>query len=765
MGEIFSFKGKVETVYNSNLQWKKINVSSYEEFEGSHLPKSIAGKKFIKPIYYGDIYGENLPLIEGLVVKFNCVLNIAKNGKQYLHCINWSYERPDNLKSIKSFLMATLGKNHLLSSSKIDTSIAKYGEEVLDIFKKGNTNALFPIFCPKGAKPEAVEKMEKAIDCIRDNYDNNEFVAKMAELGVSPLITNKIMDNLHIYSVEELKKNPYTCMSVSGISFKRCDQIAIALNVALDSPQRIVACTQATMQAILTRRSSLYCELEAVKEETLKQLNNSSITRNMWTRAIADNLKEKEPLFYIGKDSTSNKQTIMLTKDANNEIVATRKIHSLQVDKTSAFDVGVVKKLATNFNVSEAKQRGFMLTDEQIDAIARSLSNKVSIITGGPGTGKTTITQMIIQIWKVLSKEPVTCLAPTGKAATRMKEQTGINATTIHRAVRIIPDIEEQNLEKLKKGLIIIDESSMIDQETLTKMICCVPNGSSVIFLGDIDQLPSVGKGDVLHQLIKSSVIPTSRLTATKRQAEGSPIIENAQKINSGDYHLTYDNESFSFINACDGDTKLLTDLYLKKVAEYGIDQVAVLCPLRKQTKAMHRMVSDNLNVILRDVLNPKTEDTKSIEVKQGDGKLEFREGDRIMSWKNVEEVANGDIGVIKSISENEFHEWQTEILWEGGHKTTYNTSDMENLSLAYSMSIHKSQGSQYRCVIMPIMSEHNTCNILSRNLIYTGVTRAKQECIILGDIPALKKGIEKVNTNIRSSYLSERLRLITASK
>lgn len=763
--KIISFRAKVETIYNSNLQWKKINVSSYEAFEGGYTPKSIAGKKFIRQIYYGDVYGENLPLIEGLIVKLNCKIKEGKNGKKFLNCIGWSYEKPDNLQSIKAFLMGTLGKNHLLSSNKIKELLNKYDSEILNIFKSGNTNALFPIFCPKGSKPEAIEKMENAISCIRDNYENNEFVAQMSEIGISPLITNKIMDKLHIYNIEELKKNPYACMSISGVGFKKCDQMAIALNAALDSNERIIACTEAVLSAMLSSKSSLFLGLDSVREETLKQLNNPNISRNKWNKAIAENLKTKEPIFFIGKGEKKGSLTIMLTKDADNEIIASRKIHSLKSDRQNLFNADMIRKIADKINNEEAKKRGFKLTDEQISAIERSLSNKVSVITGGPGTGKTTITQMIIQIWKMLSNDPVTCMAPTGKAATRMKEQTGENAQTIHKTVRIIPGEEEENLERLKRGLIIIDESSMIDQETLTKMICCVPNGSTVIFLGDIDQLPSVGKGDVLAQLIKSRVIAISRLTATKRQAAGSPIIDNAQKINKGIGDLTWDNEIFEFYKAADADIDFMTNLYLQKVKEYGIEQVAVLCPLRKPTKAGHKMVSENLNIVLRDVLNPKTEGMRTIEARHGDGKLEFRPGDRVMSWKNKEEVANGDIGTISDISENEFHEWIVKIAWESGNFSNYSISDMENVSLAYSMSIHKSQGSEYKCVIMPIMSEHSTCQIHSRNLVYTGVTRAKKECIIVGDIVALKKAIAKANTNTRNSYLAERLRLITENK
>lgn len=758
MNKVFSFVAEVTRVYSTNLQWRRVAVRSNEEFDGSNIPLNYLNKPFLKPIYEADIYGENLPLIEGLRVKFFCEKSISKkNGKVYLNCVSWSYEKPDSIVSIKSFLFATLGKEKLLSHARISKLMDRYGKDIISVFRDGNTNALFPVFCPKGSSKEQVDKMETAIKSIREKFENQDFIAEMSAIGISPVLANRIITQLGITSTEELKKNPYICMNISGVGFKKCDQIAVALNAALDSPERIVACTEATVSAILTRGSNLYLELDLAREETLKQLNNPNITRNMWVKAINDNLHSSKPKFFAHKDK-SGKITLMLTIDADNEVKASRKLKALQTDSHAIYDETAINKLANSINENEKDKRGFMLTEEQIAAIVRSLSNKVSIITGGPGTGKTTITQMIIQIWKMLSTDPVTCMAPTGKAATRMSEQTGEKAQTIHKTVRIIPGEENSELERLHRGLIIIDESSMIDQETLTKMITCVPNGSTVIFLGDIDQLPSVGKGDVLNQLIKSGAIAVSRLTATKRQAAGSPIIDNATKINHGDYHLSYDDKNFEFIKGCDSDIEKLKTLYLQKVQQYGIDQVAVLCPLRQPTKAGHKMVSENLNVVIRDAVNPKTSETKFIEAKHGTGKLEFRENDRVMSWKNKDDVANGDIGTITKIAENDFREWEVTIKWENGGESVYSKADMENVSLAYSMSIHKSQGSEYKCVIMPIMIEHSTCKIHSRNLIYTGVTRAKKECIIFGDTTAVKKAVERATVNSRTSYLGERL-------
>ena len=755
MDEIISFTANVMKIVSTKTEWKHIAVIMDKELNYNGKVKnqySSFQNKAGNIVYVEHIYGEYLPVIEGLNVTFTCKVN-SKNGRTFLNCTSWTYAQPDTDKSVKAFLKSTLGKEKILSTHRINEMFKQYGNNCIEFLRSGNTSALFKFFCPKGASQDAMSNMDRACKLIQSNIDDNEFVASMSELGIKPTVTHKIIEKLGITTIEELKRNPYACVEVPGISFKQCDQIAIAIQANMETPERIVACTEAVLSSYLNRGSNLYADACTVRDETLKQLNNKNISKEMWSSAVLANLNSKKAKFFVYKN------TIMLAKDADNELDACRQIRKIQENSKGKFDETRIRKIAVKFNEKGEKERGFKLTDEQVNAIVRSLTNKVSIITGGPGTGKTTITQMIIQIWKSLDSRPVTCMAPTGKAATRMSEQTGEKAQTIHKTVRIIPGEEnEEELERVQSGLIIVDESSMIDMETMRKMIDCIPATSTLIFLGDIDQLPSVGKGDVLHQMIISNAIAVSKLTATKRQAEGSPIIENARRINTGVTDLLYDDKIFKFINAKDADVQLLSKLYLEKVKEYGISQVAILCPLRKPTRYNYQMVADNLNKLIRDAINPHEEEKNFIEVRQGTEKTVFREGDRVMSWKNKDDVANGDIGKIVSIDEDEFHDWNVKILWENGNESEYTRSDMENVSLAYCMSIHKSQGSEYKCVIIPMMKEHSSCQIHSRNLLYTGVTRAKKECILVGNQDAIKNAIKKEKINSRTSHFGARL-------
>lgn len=756
-----TFEAQVSKILNNKSEFKKVMVFANKKV-GDNF-KKVAGTKF--GAYTAIISGNDMPLIEGLRVSFKCKL-INKNGMLFYNCISWSYVKPENKASIKSYLNSTIGAMKLLSKKKIADLVEAFGNDTLEKFRLKDTNALLPYFCKTIVDTDGVEKMSEAINLVNASNENADFLKEMSELGINPTDAKKIVSTLGISSVEEIKKNPYLLAKVNGIGFGKCESIAIALKADMHSESRILCCTKYTLLKHLDSSGSMCMDANSLREAVLKNLfastPNVKIEAHEWANAINKDKTSDEPIFFIYKKD--NKTYIMLSDDNKNEANASKALHALN-SVSSLQSRELVKALADRLNESEKDKRGFMLTPEQIDAVVNALTSKTAIITGGPGTGKTTITQMIIEMWKKLSTLPVTCMAPTGKAATRMSEQTGEEAHTIHKTVKIIPneDGEGVQLKELEKGLTIVDESSMIDQETLTKMLSCVPVGSNLLFLGDIDQLPSVGRGDVLNQMIKSGKIATSRLTATKRQAEGSPIIENANKINHCESDLRWVQDQFELVKGSDNDIDKLKQIYLEKVKKYGLEQVAVLCPRRVSTstkeKQGYKMCSSALNLVLRDVVNPKkSEDDLEIEVTTKDGKISFRVGDRVMSWKNKEEIANGDIGIITKIEEDEFHEFQFYIDWENGASTIHSRDDMKNVTLAYAMSIHKSQGSEYKCVIMPILLEQCGNKGFTKNLLYTGVTRAKQEVIIFGDKKAIELSCKNVQANNRQSFLALRL-------
>ena len=784
MAEIITILGSVEKVKNAAKTWNHIYIKSHQEFptcEASDANKFSSTKTF-----YGWVSGENLPLCENLEVKFYCYVKEA-GGKKFLNCKRWEYEMPDSKKAIESFLYSILSKKRLLSRDKIALLVGQYGDKTLDLFREGNENGLYKFFFgTKGtSNQDKFEKYQETLETVQMYLATNEFIAKMTELGIPAVLSKKIYKETGIDSIEKLKGHPYVCLEVNGITFAHCEGIARKLGCPLLSKERVVAATVDELERNMGQDTYMLLDtvIENVKKKYLTNLSQEDVSRvnQVYAEGLKEYFKEQNSKIYAMVVEINKKPTkvIMLKRDLKNEVSSERKLRALIDSNHKCLETEMVERLAHKLNSDEeVAKRGWKFADGQINAIINSLTHKVSIITGGPGTGKTTVTNAIIQLWKKLNVEPVTCMAPTGKAATRMREQTGEKAQTIHKTVHIIPG-EEAELNALKKGLIIVDESSMIDQETLEKMLACVPTGSSLIFLGDIDQLPSVGRGNVLQELLKygreTGKIAVSVLTETKRQAKGSPIIENAQRINKGDYELEYDPDEFIFVQGHDKDVEALKKLYLEKVGKYGIDQVAVLCPNRNahiksengKLVPKYKLASQWLNNVLRDAVNPKVDGQPYIEVKFPTDNsspqeiksetVEFRVGDKVMSWKNKEQIANGDIGKITSIKEEKTHEMKVTVEWETGETVAYTREEMkeQKITLAYALSIHKSQGSEYSCVIMPFTIDNYAEAHYTRNLLYTGVTRAKKECILFGDQVAIKKTTLNKQTGKRKSLLA----------
>jgi len=396
------------------------------------------------------------------------------------------------------------------------------------------------------------------------------------------------------------------------------------------------------------------------------------------------------------------------------------------------------------------------LAENQAKAIIESLDAKVMVITGGPGTGKTTIIKAIITL-HALSGMSILLAAPTGRAAKRMSEATGHEAKTIHRMLEFSPKNDggfkrtEQN--PLNADLIVIDETSMVDTVLMCHLLKAVPKQTTLILVGDIDQLPSVGAGNVLRDIIDSGQVPCIRLNQIFRQAQKSLIVVNAHQINSGDFPITQTekdaDQDFYFIQMEEPEKVLekILELCAKKVPEkFGFDAVndiQVLTP-------MHRGVvgASNLNAELQKHLNPSTD-----ELHRG-GRV-FRVRDKVMQIRNNydKDVFNGDIGRIASINRED----QEVNVDYDGKAVAYDFTELDELILAYAISVHKSQGSEYPAVIMPVLTQHYM--LLQRNLLYTAVTRGKKLVILIGTKKAVGIAIRNNKPSERYTKLKERLR------
>jgi exodeoxyribonuclease V alpha subunit len=373
--------------------------------------------------------------------------------------------------------------------------------------------------------------------------------------------------------------------------------------------------------------------------------------------------------------------------------------------------------------------------------------HKILILTGGPGTGKTTALKGIIDSYKHLNKI-ILLAAPTGRAAKRMSEVIGSEAKTIHRLLEYNPQdqIFARNEDNpLEADLLVVDEVSMIDTLLMNSLMCALSPGTTLVLVGDIDQLPSVGPGNILHDLIKSDKIPTAMLTKIFRQAEESKIVVNAHKINKGEFPALQNNETSDFFFIQEADNSIIPDLIVELCtkrlpSKYGFDpmkDIQVLTPMYRGEAG-----ADNLNSILQSALNKN-------EVLITRGKKCYKVGDKVMQLRNnyEKDVFNGDIGLIHTINTED---QKLEIIFNG-KIVAYDFLDLDDITLAYAITVHKSQGSEYPCVILPLSTAHYI--MLQRNLLYTAVTRASKMMVITGSKQALQIAIG--NKKSRKRYTS----------
>ncbi len=399
---------------------------------------------------------------------------------------------------------------------------------------------------------------------------------------------------------------------------------------------------------------------------------------------------------------------------------------------------------------SIVRQTSIQYDDVQVAAIKQAVHSKVMVLTGGPGTGKTTTTLGIIAALESLGQS-ILLAAPTGRAAKRMSEATEKEAKTIHRLLEFNPaeGYGRNDENPLEGGVLIVDESSMIDVILMNSLLKAVPPHMRLILVGDIDQLPSVGAGNVLRDIIDSGVVPVVRLTRIFRQAQSSRIVTNAHKINQGIFPDISNGKDadFFFIKQEDPEQAAreivgIVKNRIPKAYNYSTNDIQVLAPMQRSVVG-----ATNLNIILQEAINPTGESLSR-------GGFKYRQGDRVMQIRNNydKEVFNGDIGTIESV---DVEERSLTVLFDG-RAVEYEDSDLDELTLAYATTIHKSQGSEYPVVVIPLLMTHFV--MLQRNLVYTGITRAKKICIIVGTTKALAYSIHNIVVLKRNTKLRERL-------
>lgn len=596
----------------------------------------------------------------------------------------------------------------------------------------------------------------------------------LLSIGVSDNLAKKIEEEFKEDAYKVVSENPYRLTDLQGVSFKTADKIASKAGVNKDSKKRIQSGIKYTM-SLANGAGHTYLPYGVLIKKAAEFLTVSET-----------GIKTETDAMVVSGELTRQGDKVYLPKMFNMEMNVAKKLHNLSVYGKRIHNEQMEEDIK---RVEKAK--GVTLAFEQRQGVAMAVREPVSVITGGPGTGKTTVLNVVISALMRFGfkEERILLAAPTGKAAKRMTEQTGVEASTIH---RMVLGLDSANVDAMKddndmyKGeldadVIIIDETSMISLSVANMLLKVVEPGTKVLFVGDVDQLPSIGAGQFLRDIISSGKIPVCRLTKIFRQASTNKIVQNAYHINNKeelDINPSY--EDFIMRRRVSKDD-IMRDIKtlvraLPRHLKIDANDVQILCPMRRGELGI-----ESLNCFMQDFMNPESPDKNEIVIKKNGRELKFREGDKVIHIKNnydlscvkdygenfkengykarYEEccgVFNGETGIIKKI-ETDGNRIKVEILYDDKLVFYEDREDLE-IELAYAITIHKSQGSEYPAVIIPVLTA-GAASLYNKNLLYTAVTRAKHCVALLGSPKVVYNMIDNDTANDRYSSLSERIK------
>lgn len=583
----------------------------------------------------------------------------------------------------------------------------------------------------------------KKLDAILLSYHGSQVLRDLASYltpyHITPNKIQKIYEEYGERSLQTIQEKPFTLCKISGFGFLTVDAIAKANKKPANDPMRIEGAVDYCMAKALQDghlfqdKHRLQCEVHAILNEGY----GTEVVKEMDVYNVLYGLVQERHLIY--EDGA-----MYLAKYYGFECSVAKRLTTLLLQKDHApANLGKLIREAQ-------KDLAITLSQKQEEAVLKAFQNRVSIITGGPGTGKTTVQKVLLYLNEKIKGSRVLLTAPTGRASRRMSESTGyVGAKTIHSALGIRSDDDGEEGEMLKADFIIADEFTMADMALACRFFRHIEDGARLVIVGDANQLPSVGPGNVFRELIRSGVIPKTELDMVFRQKDTSRIPVNAQKMLRGETSLEY-GEDFAFYPASDADAcaDVVADLYGNLVKKYGVENVQVLSPFRKRSPAG----VNALNERLWNMVNPRTAATKEIQA----GGQTYRKGDKVIHMKNKDGISNGDIGFITDIVEDEDSGKTARIDFGDGRIAEYGANELEMVEHSYATTIHKSQGSEYRVVIIPWLTAFYV--MLRRNILYTAVTRAREKVIIVGSKRAVCMAIDNDECTWRNTRLGERL-------
>lgn len=677
---------------------------------------------------YADLVtlvGNLLDVPVGAVLLCDGVWKMDKRyGRQFV-CETWEEVMPATVYGIEKYLGSGLVKG--IGPKFAHLIVERFGTETIDIIEE-DIERLYEV---PGIGKKRVEKIRESWEKQKDIKNVMLF---LQQYGVSTAYAAKIYRKYGKESIDQVKENPYRLADdIWGIGFKTADGIAGKMGYGKNDLRRCRSGIQYTLNE-LADEGHVYAVEEQLIEAAGKLLeaDREPIVQAMAGMIASEDLIREQEAIYLPPFYHSERGTV-------------RRLLALMTSRSSALFEGNIDIQAIE------KATGVGYDDVQVAAIRQAVRSRVMVLTGGPGTGKTTTTQGIIAAYRAAGLR-VLLAAPTGRASKRMSEATGMEAKTIHRLLEFNPQdgYKRNDDNPLEGDVLIVDECSMIDIILMYNLMKAIPVQMRLILVGDIDQLPSVGAGNVLRDIIDSGQVPVIRLTRIFRQAQSSRIVMSAHAINQGRYPDTSNGKDTDFFFIRKDDPEQVAEEIVKlvkhrlpKAYNQPLSNIQVLTPMQRSVVG-----AGNLNMLLQQALN-----TSTLGISRGG--INYKLGDRVMQIRNNydKNVFNGDIGIIEKVNMED----RTLCIRFDGSLVEYEASELDEVTLAYATTIHKSQGSEYPIVVIPVLMTHFV--MLQRNLIYTGITRAKKICVLIGQPKALAYAIRNLTVNKRNTKLKERLR------
>lgn len=719
--------------YNPASHYGVVSIKTADQ---SVPAEARSNRRYADHLIRFNAVGYDIPRTSAVELKLEGEWVNGKHGLQ-MQVEQWKEIVPKTKDGVLGYLSSGLIKG--VGEKTAEDIVARFGTDTLDILEKHPEKLL-----------EIRGITENKLKDIKTSYAESRMLRDLMTLLVPFKLTPKTALKIYQFfgpsSLEILKKSPFELCQISGFGFKRVDAIVQKINKDLHDPMRIRGAIHCSLDEARSKQGHLFLEKENLITSATKLLNDKVPSPEL--RVKKEEVEEEVQNMILSGAVVCAKDDIYKPAVFAQEDETARQIAMRLVEQSPAENIAAALDRVK-------KQLGLSLSKKQEAAVREAFRYNLSIITGSPGTGKTTVLKTILEVYRMLyPKNGIMLMAPTGRASRRMAESTGFDdARTMHSGLGLFNEEEKTGRSKkddLTADLIIVDEFSMVDMWLAKQFFTRLKSGCKIVLVGDPDQLPSVGAGNVFRELIECGLIPVTVLDEIFRQSKDSLIAYNAKFINEGTTKLYYGND-FVFL-PCSNQNEAadaIIEQYCKEISDNGIEKVQILSPFRTEGTAS----ADHLNESIRELVNPFQSTEDEIRL----GTRVFRIGDRIMQTKNTDKVSNGDLGFIRYMKDTPEGK-RIGMDFGENRQMEYSIDDMVHLDYAYATTIHKAMGSEYEIVLMPLVKAHMI--MMYRNLLYTGITRAKKRVILIGEKSVLFAAIHRNDMGKRNTRLGERISL-----